>query len=258
MFDYHMHTRISFDSDADPIAMLRAAERAGLNEICFTEHYDIHPLRPSEIEPPDLEEYRRNIELLRSQNSPVKIKMGIELGVTTELLPQFEKIADDFPCDFVICSQHFIHGEDPYDEGFFDMYPDWKEDYLRAILSSISSFNKYSVVGHIGYPGKYCGQAMRYLENPDLIDSIFKKVISDGKGIEINTSSFSALGEFVPASCILHRYLELGGEIITLGSDAHYPSRVGENIRRAKELLLSLGFKYVCTFSDMKPTFHTL
>lgn len=59
MFDYHMHTRISFDSDADPIAMLRAAEAAGLEEICFTEHYDIHPLRPNEIQPPDLEQYKK-------------------------------------------------------------------------------------------------------------------------------------------------------------------------------------------------------
>ena len=258
MFDYHMHTRISFDSDADPIAMLRAAEAAGLEEICFTEHYDIHPLRPNEIQPPDLEQYKKNIQLLRKQNSSVRVKMGIELGVTTELLPQFKKIADEFPCDFVICSQHFIHGEDPYDDGFFDMYSEWKTDYLAAILSSISSFDKYSVVGHIGYPGQYCGQVMRHSENPDLLDAIFKKIIYDGKGIELNTSSFSVLGEFVPANCILSRYLELGGEIITLGSDSHYPSRVGEKIHDAKELLRSLGFKYVCTFSDMNPIFHTL
>ena len=99
---------------------------------------------------------------------------------------------------------------------------------------------------------------MRHSENPDLLDAIFKKIIYDGKGIELNTSSFSVLGEFVPANCILSRYLELGGEIITLGSDSHYPSRVGEKIHDAKELLRSLGFKYVCTFSDMNPIFHTL
>lgn len=258
MFDYHMHTKISFDSNAEPLDMLRAAQAAGMREICFTEHYDIHPLRPGEIAPPDLQQYRDNIQLLRGQNSPVAVKMGIELGVTRELISEYKKIAEEFPCDFVICSQHFIHGEDPYDDGFFDMYPDWQEDYLSAILSSITEFDSYSVVGHIGYPGKYCGQVMRYAERSDLFDAILKKVISSGKGIEINTSSLSALGEFVPASCILSRYLELGGEIITLGSDAHTPSRVGANILDAVELLRSLKFKYVCTFSNMQPTFHKI
>ena len=90
----------------------------------------------------------------------------------------------------------------------------------------------------------------------DQIEAILKCVVESGRGIECNTSR--GQGPWLPGRDILRRYRELGGEIITLGSDAHTPEFVGEGIREGQELLRECGFRYICTFRELKPIFHKL
>ena len=82
-------------------------------------------------------------------------------------------------------------------------------------------------------------------------------VIAKGKGMEINTSGVDRAGDFLPSAAFLKRYKELGGEIVTLGSDAHAPDRVGQYASEAMAILKDI-FGYVCTFADRKPIFHKI
>ncbi len=118
------------------------------------------------------------------------------------------------------------------------------------------------VIGHIGYParyGDYDDNQMYYDESPELIDAMLKKIIDKGFGIEINTSNFGrALDETMPPRSILQRYIQLGGEIITIGSDAHNITDIGKGYSRARDMLINFGVKYVCVFDKLKPEFIKL
>ena len=90
-------------------------------------------------------------------------------------------------------------------------------------------------------------------------EKILRKVVEDGKGIEVNTSYHRyGLGDSTPSKDILRLYRDLGGRIVTIGSDSHKREHLGAYVREAKELLRSLGFEEFCTFEQMKPMFHKL
>ena len=99
---------------------------------------------------------------------------------------------------------------------------------------------------------------MTYQDAPDEIDDLFKLIIQSGHGIEINTSEYDTLGFFLPDYDIVRRYKELGGEIITIGSDSHKPEHLGTYIEESKALLKEMGFQKFCTYEKMKPVFHEL
>ena len=137
------------------------------------------------------------------------------------------------------------------------------ERYLQAMLKTLQNFQHYDVVGHIGYCCKYCGNYQKlpfcYDLFPDLFDAILKTVIQNGKGIELNTSAAKITGGIgTPTPSILRRYLELGGEIITTGSDGHRPGEVGRFLTEGTQALKDMGFRYICTFEKRKPIFHKL
>ena len=90
----------------------------------------------------------------------------------------------------------------------------------------------------------------------DIIEAILKEAINDGKGIEVNTSCYRYnLPDLTPSKHILTMYKDLGGEIITTGSDSHNPSQIAYKFDYIYSYLESIGFKYVCAFDKMKPQF---
>ena len=89
------------------------------------------------------------------------------------------------------------------------------------------------------------------------MDEILRVLIAKGKGMEINTSGVDRVGVFLPDEAVVRRYHQLGGEIITIGSDAHTPDRVGQYTDRATRLCREV-FGYVCTFENRQPVFHKL
>ena len=99
---------------------------------------------------------------------------------------------------------------------------------------------------------------MTYRDAPDEIDDLFKLLIQTGHGIEVNTSVYDTFGFFLPDLDIIRRYKELGGEIITTGSDSHNAVRIAANFQPAMQMLKAAGFDYVCTFDKMKPIFHRI
>lgn len=261
--DYHIHTRYSSDSSEEPENIINHAISLGLDEICFTDHMDLDYPFTTEYENPafvfDTLPYYKELSMLREKYaSKIKVKIGVELGLIPYLKDRNKVIADSVPFDFIIGSTHQINGKDPYYPEFWAgrECEDVVNEYFFLTYDNTKTYTAYDVYGHLDYITRYAPDKnyhFEYMHHFDIIDSILKEIISSGHGIEINTSPLcKGLQKTNPCPEIVKRYHELGGEIITLGSDAHTAVNVGGHFDTAKEILLSCGFKYYSVFTERK------
>ena len=261
MFDYHLHTSVSFDSESRAESMAKAAKKVGLKEICFTDHCDYNSDKEKQHYPIDVNQYNEAYDGLEIKG--LKIKYGFEFGMTDWNTPQIKSLLSSRPFDFVIGSIHFVDGFDPYDREY------WLEKtereayhgYLSRILECIRIHDDFDVLGHLTYVSRSIynptKNLLEYRDYSDICDEIFTTLIEKGKGMEINTSGINSLGVLLPTYDFVKRFKDLGGKIVTVGSDAHTPGRVGEHIKDALALAKSV-FGYVCTFDQREPIFNKL
>lgn len=261
MFDFHMHSTVSYDGEGTPEQMLRVAEARGLQKICFTDHMDYLPNDPGHRLTFDEKLYREGYDHLCSER--VQILRGLEFGMVSDNAAQLKKDLEMYPFDFVIGSCHYFHGEDPYLPDFWmgKTLEQAERIYFETLLECVRSHDDFDVLGHLTYISKTgCNPVKRPIEfgmYRELIDETLMVLAKKGKGLEINTSGLGACGRFLPDEPFLQRFKELGGRIVTVGSDAHTADRVGENCDAACRLAEKV-FGYVCTFEDRKPIFHKI
>lgn len=261
MFDFHMHSRVSFDSTADPAAMVAAAEKAGLREICFTDHLDYDPLAAEQTMLFDTDAYNAAYDGLHSDS--VKIFRGVEFGMLPDNRETFRRDLQRRHFDFVIGSVHFTGGLDPYFPKFWEgkTLDQAICANLQETLACVRTHDDFDVLGHITYIAKTKSnpvkQPVELATYQDLVDEIFKTLIAKGKGIEVNTGGVNICGAYLPEKEYLLRFKELGGRIVTVGSDAHDALRVGQYCREASRMVADI-FGYVCTFCDRQPVFHKI
>lgn len=263
--DYHVHTDFSSDSRTPMEEMVKQAVQLGFERVCFTDHMDLDFPKQYEMRFVfDMEEYWKKLTLMQTKYPQIKILKGIECGMQTGLGKRYEELVQAYDFDFVINSCHVLFDMDPY-------YPEFWNDksekdgitaYFQQIISNIKEFQNFDVCGHIDYIVRYApsrGMAFSPKDYWDYIDEILKTVISIGKGIEANTSGYKyGLGTPHPCEEILRRYHELGGEIITIGSDGHQPDHMAYDFAKAEELLKRIGFRYYTVFEKRKPEFIKL
>lgn len=261
MFDYHMHTIVSFDGQGTPEQMKEAAERAGLKEICFTDHVDYDRTKEQQTMVFDLDHYNEAYDHLTSDR--VKIRRGMEYGLTPWNRDRIRRDVQMRNFDFVLGSVHFVDDLDVYYEDFWNGrgVEEAYLRYLQEVLTCVRLHEDYDVLAHLTY---ICKARMNPTHAPiyfddfhDLNDEILKELVRKGKGLEMNTSGVDRCGDFLPPEGFFRRFKELGGEIVTVGSDAHTPDRVGQYCDRACGILKEI-FGYVCTFEQRKPVFHKL
>lgn len=264
--DYHMHSSFSADSVTPMEDMVKRSIELGIKEICFTEHVDYSVIKDGkEIDFDfDRDEYFKSIDYFNDKyKGKIIIKKGIEQGLQSHILDKCRDDINSHDFDFVIGSIHTI---DKYElikrhlyEGRSQM--EAYRIYYETLYNMIKEYKDYSVLGHLDLVKRY-GDLNNIIDDRvfgDEIDEILKMAIYDGKGIEINTSNFRYnLPDLTPSSYILNRYKDLGGEIITTGSDSHNPAQVGVKFKMIYEELKNMGYKYVCTFDKMKPNFIKL
>lgn len=261
MFDYHMHSDFSADCETPMEKTIEKAIEKGLKEICFTEHIDYDYPDPSIIFEFDLEKYESKIkEMQRKYDGKIVIKKGVEIGVQPYLLERYHKLLTTESFDFIICSVHAADRKSLHVGDFFDgrTVEEAYQIYYEELLYAVEHFDQYNVLGHIDLVKRY-----RSLDSDrdfhGIIETIFQTIIPKGKGIEINTSGFAyGLNSAMPSRDILELYKKLGGEIITVGSDAHEAEHVGRHIKEMYEMLAELGFKYIATFENREPNFHPI
>ncbi len=261
MFDFHMHSRVSFDGHDSGEALAKAAQKAGLREICFTDHLDYEPFVQKQTMLFDTEDYNREYDNLELPG--LKIRRGVEFGMQADNAAQLEKDLQRRHFDFVLGSVHFAQGMDVYFAPYWQGKTVFEAErlYLEETLACVRSHDGFDVLAHLNFISKAsCHPAPRplpYGEHREIVDEILRILVDKGKGMEMNTSGVDRCGDYLPSVDIFRRYKELGGEIVTVGSDAHRCNRVGQYCGRACEILTDI-FGYVCTFEDRKPVFHKL
>lgn len=265
LWDTHMHCRFSGDSDAEPEDMILASISRGLDGICFTDHLDLdYPNEPDAFLL-DYPAYHNTIYALRDKYAGrFHINWGIEMGLQPHVASMNAQIAKSYPFDFVIGSSHVVHGIDPYYPRFYEgrREEDGYLEYFESILENIACYQDFDVYGHIDYVVRYGPNKNKnysYKKFADVIDEILRQLVARGKGIEINTAGFKyGLGHPNPTEEIIKRYHELGGEIITIGADAHKPEHVAYDFAKVPDLLKASGFQYYTVFTNRKPQFFQL
>lgn len=279
--DYHVHTEFSDDSVFALEDVCALAIERGIDEICITDHVD-YDVRP------DWDEYRRDpscakifegkpsinvdyeryfpaIEAARERFAPtLAVKTGMEFGVQSHTAERFhalfEQHADAW--DFIILSIHQV-GNEEFWNGTFQKgrtQDEYNMQYYEEMLRVVQRFDDWSVLGHLDLIKRYDAAGPWPDANArDIVAEIMKEAIRRGKGIELNTSSIRyGLSDLTPSEDILRLYRDLGGRILSIGSDSHKPEHLGAHIPTMRERLQAIGFTEFCTFDHMEPVFHRL
>lgn len=265
--DCHTHSRISPDASVSMTDMAEAALAAGLREICFTDH--VEPVAWNGRDPVpsyDWDALFREYQAARAAlGDRIRVRLGIELGEACLDLPRTEALLAEAPeLDFIIGSTHILSEAFQLIDLYFFRPKDEAEahrgirDYLELVRRN-AEWGGFDVLGHLTLPLRYFNENLGFHMSFDgyeaEIGEIFRILIQNGRGIEVNTNRGNTP---LPDGKWLRMYRELGGEIVTLGSDAHTTEFVGCAIRERQELLRQCGFRRFCTFEKRKPVWHEL
>ena len=267
--DFHIHSSFSGDSSEPMENMIQSAIAKGLDHICFTEHMDMdYPVTPDSPEGFFLlntDSYLYDFAKYKEKyKDRIKLLFGVELGVQPHLKRELSLYARSYEFDFIIGSTHLVNKADPYYPSFYEGQSEKEayRSYFQAVLDNIRAFDNFDVCGHLDYVVRYGPNQDRnysYAEYGDLFDEILKLLLEKEKGIELNTGSLrSGTKDVSPCTEVLKRYRELGGEIITVGSDAHRAGDVADDLNRAGEILRKCGFRYYCIFENRMPEYKKL
>ncbi len=276
--DSHVHTAFSTDSKEPMKQMLMAAIENGFPSICFTDHMDYNfPViynKSSDTEPPfflDTDAYFIETRRLIPLYPQIKIRTGIELGLKEDAKDKCMELLNLYKFDFVIGSTHLVDNTDPYYDIFWEGTDEKTaiQKFYEATLENAKSGVDFDVYGHIDYITRYTPYMKKLRSSNlfdedyyisitnnflDIIEAILKELINSGKGIELNTSGIKyGLHHPHPHEKILKLYKELGGEIITIGSDAHEARHLGFGFDGVPEILKTCGFKYYTEFTNRRP-----
>ena len=265
--DYHTHSRVSPDAFSSMTEMAEAAIRQGLQEICFTDH--VEPIWFGSTAPRKTYDWGPLTEEFRAAQAAVgdriRLRLGVELGDAVWDLDRSQAIMARAPAlDFVIGSIHIL-SERMDGRDLYSLAPrDEAEtraclaDYLGQI-QRLARWGDFHVLGHLTLPLRYLnenrGMHVSFDGFEAEMEDIFRTIIPKGIGIELNTNRGNTP---LPDAKWLKLYRGMGGEVITLGTDAHTPAAVGCAIREGQALLRECGFRRFCTFRQGQPVWHDL
>ena len=283
--DYHLHSDYSGDSETPMESMIRAAIGRGLTELCFTEHLDLdYPGSPGYEDPLgtglvlqdlgpdyfllDIDAYRAGFLAMKERFSDlIDLKFGLEIGLQVQVAKENAAFVASHPFDFVIASTHTVDHQDVYYKQFFEKRT-LKESvarYFEVTYENLTVYEDFDVYGHLDYiirylPDPYAGRfTYDYADYADVLDAILETLVKKDKGLDVNTShKYKKGGDINPSLAILKRFKELGGRILTIGSDAHTADAIAGAFPDAVLLIKKAGFTEFCTFSGRRPVFHKL
>lgn len=270
-FDIHTHSAYSTDSETPIKDQIESAREKGLSGICLTDHMD-YDFPEDIMDTPgkapfvfDYKSYQQELSGYRSQYPDMWVGIGVECGLqpSASTLSKVKKLTEEPGWDFIIGSIHLIDGKDPY----YPVYWEGKEPafcvraYLETMLECLSLFTDFDSLGHMDYVVRYAPKGFCY--NPtdfmDITDEIMKLLIRKDIALEINSSGlFSASSCANPHPVLLERYVQLGGELITIGSDAHTPERIASGFSDLRQSIKKTGLLQYNTYHSRRPVFHDL
>lgn len=251
--DIHTHSSFSEDGKSTLTQMAEAGRHLSLKFLGISEHLDVDPVSAKLFRRTDVSAYFAEARKLQRENSEsFTLLAGLEYGYSPDpsTLSLLCSVSDKYSPDFVVNSVH-VAGENECSRAEYFLGKSKREAYsvyLEQVLKSLDAPYFYDIVGHLGYVSRkapYEDKTLRYGEFHDLLDEILKKTISKGKLLEVNTRTRGVESDFLPGEDILSRYFELGGRLVSFGSDAHDTLHIGEKRERVCDALLRIGFTHI-------------
>lgn len=276
LIDCHTHTQFSVDSEADVRAMLDRACELGLAAYAVTdhcecncwysaEHYNGSVLSDDFDYGKDFEASVSTVTALKKQYADrLNLICGVEMGQATHDIEIAERIVGDDRLDFVIGSVHQIKNEKDF--AFID-YKDYSMDGIYDLLEryfmeiyDLCKWGKFDILGHLTYTLRYIkggfGIDADISRFDEIISESFRELIRKDKGIEINTSGLrQSYGDTFPSLKYVKLFRDLGGELLSVGSDAHTVEDLGKGIADGAKIAAEAGFTRLCCFKKRKPDF---
>lgn len=268
--DYHLHTTCSPDGFSDAEEMCQAAVEKGLKEIALTDHFEVYTpgFQPdgkfyTMFDENTLQSTKQAYERCKAKfQDRLIIRRGIEIG-QPHVNPEFvKKVFRGHTFDYIIGSAHKMNNVDLSMEDYAST------DLNRLALRNLENIYRlvdkedFDCLGHLDLIKRYAAKHEKtvLLRNyPDEVGDIFKRLIERGKGIEINTSSLrQEAAEAMPSLSILKLYRDLGGEIVTVGSDAHRSLDVAAGFDTVYEMLCQAGFTRLALYENRNCHFYSI
>ncbi|MGC2874226.1 histidinol-phosphatase HisJ family protein [Ihubacter sp. mB4P-1] len=269
--DMHVHTVWSSDAKTPVKDQIEKAVQLGMESICITDHQDYdQPVFPPDNysfligDTDETESYIGEILKLKKEYAEkIEVLVGVELGLQPHLAEKLDTYAKAFSFDFVIGSTHNFRGRGADDLRTYEgkSTEEICKLYFQEEYENIRKIPDFDVAGHMDFIFRYAPGAIEtfsYGKYADELDAILKELIESGRGIEVNTSRMQRLGLTNPKEEIIRRYAELGGEIITFGSDAHTPDCLGSCFRETGELVKACGLEYFAVYRRRTPSFYRI
>jgi len=234
--DYHIHTNFSPDADQNATfeKYIAAATTKGITQIAFTDHVDFDAQHALFNIPIDYDQYIAAFNKAK-KDAPIDIKLGVEIGYQSHTVKLNNDFLEKYPFEFVILSIHYLEKKDLYTGEYFQGKT--KEEayniYFQTCLEAIENTPNFTVFGHLDYISRYSPFGdFEYQDYQEIIDKVLTALISRNKGIEINTSGYKHEGRTYPSKSIINRYKELGGTIVSYGSDSHTITELGVELQK--------------------------
>ncbi len=262
--DMHTHSENSHDSKCKIEDMMHSQIEKGTNIFAVTDHFDAYSYNDYDIFTPIKSSFDTVKALNNQYYSKCLMLSGIEISEAFWFPEIYEKIKNYIDFDVIIGSVHCVrnqHFTEPYSKFDFSnlhqgVLEEWLDIYFDDMLTMLK-FMDFDILAHLTCPlryivGKYkrCVDISLYEKR---IDKILNEIINRNIALEVNTSSFDRLNDFMPSTDMIKRYYEKGGRLITLGSDAHTPERASINFNKAVKILKEIGFDGVYYFEKRKP-----
>ncbi len=268
LYDLHVHTNYSHDAlqtqDNSINSLCQKAKETGLSGIAFSDHLDIDRYLKG-LQPLNMDGIKADCAEANNNFPDFEVIHSVEIGQQMYYQGVCDEIIKKYNFDMVISSDHILYASEEYLLSHMDFsklpvseVSKIYEIYLSEILYTAKYCN-YDVLAHITYPIRYfkkygVEKAAEIKSAADIYDEILKTLVSRGKALEINTSGLrQGLGESLPNFNYIKRYKELGGELITVGSDSHNPRDIGANISDICNALSQNNVKYTCYYKNRKP-----
>jgi histidinol-phosphatase (PHP family) len=251
-FDYHMHSRFSADSYASVRAMCEGAIKNSIPEIGLTEHYDLHPQElPIFYQP---EAWWEEIDRVRQGfDGQLVIRAGVEIGEPHRFPYGVRMLLDRYPYDFVIGSLHHVGDDFMFDNKILERKG--ADEIMRSYFLELEAMTRspqFDILGHFDVPvrnGKLIWGGYDPSRYEEFIRVVLQNCIDHGIALDVNSGGLRRpANNLMPDLKILRWYQEMGGERLTLGSDAHSPADVGLHVDQALRFIRESGFKFLTRY----------
>lgn len=255
--DLHTHTDNSYDGNHSAIFLCETAVATGLRAVAFTDHVEMDHFRDQSFDRTAKQSYFEAVKSRSAFLGKLIVCAGLELGQPTYNLQESEHLVQWYSYDMILGSIHNLRNKQDF---WFLPIAEYENETIAALLKeyfdealALAEWGKFDVLAHLTYPLRYiCGTHKREVNMDDYaeqVDAILEAAVKNKLALEINTSGLrQEYGCFMPEEAILRRFRALGGQRITIGSDAHYAEHLGANIADGMDLALRCGFTHTTLY----------